>query len=853
MRFIKFKYGLILYGFLQFAVSCQVFAQSNTNIIIKGTVIDTDTNEPIPFASVELLGTKTWTTTDMDGHYKVTINVTTNKIRFSSLGYHTEIKSVSPGKSQIINARMKPTVVSINEVVIKPDKKRYKNKKNPAVELIEMVIENKSKNRKEVLDSYEYEKYEKTQFALSNFNDKLKQRKAFRKFKFVFDNVDSTTLAGSKILPVYLKETLSDYYYRKSPRQTKEIVKANKMVSFEGYVDNKGMTDYLKYLYQDINIYNSDITFLTNQFLSPIAKTAPSFYKYFIQDTTMVEGNKCVKLFFSPRNKTDMLFTGFMYIKLDSSFVVKRIEMSVNKDINLNWVKDVNIVQEFNQIQDKGWLLSTDEISIDFGLSKNGMGVFGQRTVSYKNYKVNELLPDSIFQGVDFVQNNDADKKSTTFWNTNRHQPLSKSENGVYTIIDSVKKVPAFKRTMDIMMLLISGYRDLGNFEIGPVNTFYSYNPIEGVRLRLGGRTTPKFSKKINFETYLAYANRDKKYKYYLGATYSLTDKTIHNFPVKSVKISLQDETKIPGQELQFVQEDNILLSIKRGDNNKLLYNKTFRIEHLNEFENHFSYALSYNYTRQSPGGELFFNPVNYNLSDYRIPYINISEVSTTLRYASHEQFYQGKLYRTPITNKYPIFQLQYTIGSKILGNDYNYQNLRVSISKRFYPSVLGYTDVIWEAGKIFGKVPYPLLTMHRANQTYSYQITSYNLMNFLEFVSDQYVSLNVDHCFNGFIFNKIPVMKKLKLREVATCKVLYGSLSDSNNPNYESGLFKLPTDNEGNPITYTLEKKPYIEASVGISNIFKFFRIDLVKRLTYLDHPNVASTGIRARFKFDF
>lgn len=853
MRFLKLKYGFIIFCLLQLVVGFQVIAQSGSTVTVKGTVVDAETNEPIPFASIELLGTKTWTTSDTDGHYKVTTNGSASKIRFSSLGYNTEIKSVAPGKSQVVNAKMRPTVVSINEVVIKPDKKRYKNKKNPAVELIEMVIENKSKNRKEGLDSYQYEKYEKTQFALSNFSDRLKNRKSLRKFKFVFENVDSTTLAGTKILPVYLKETLSDYYYRKTPRQTKEIVKANKMVSFEGYVDNQGMTDYLKYLYQDINIYNNDISFLTNQFLSPIAKTAPSFYKYFIQDTAMVEGNKCVKLFFSPRNKTDMLFTGFMYIKLDSSFVVKRIEMSVNKDINLNWVKDVNIVQEFNQIQDKGWLLSTDEISIDFGLLKSGMGVFGQRTVSYKDYKVNENLADSIFQGGDLVQGKDADNKSTAFWNSNRHQALSKSENGVYVVIDSIKKVPAFKRTMDIMMLLITGYRDLGYFELGPVNTFYSFNPIEGVRFRLGGRTTPKFSKKITFETYLAYANKDQKYKYYLGATYSLTNRSIYNFPVKYIKFSMQDETKIPGQELQFVQEDNILLSIKRGDNNKLLYNKTFRLEHLNEFANHFSYALSYNYTRQSPGGELFFNPVSYYSTSGNVPYINVSEVSTTLRYASHEQFYQGKLYRTPITNKYPIFQLQYTIGSKILGNDYDYQNLRFSITKRFYPSILGYTDVIWEAGKIFGKVPYPLLSIHRANQTYSYQITSYNLMNFLEFVSDQYVSLNVDHCFNGFIFNKIPVLKRLKLREVATCKVLYGSLNDSNNPNNESGLFKLPTDIDGNPITYTLEKKPYIEASVGVSNIFKFFRIDLVKRLTYLDHPNVAATGIRARFKFDF
>jgi hypothetical protein len=853
MRFFKLKYGFFIYSFLQFVVGFHVYAQPNTNVIIKGTVVDAETNEPVPFVGVELVGTNTGTITNMDGQYNISTKGTANIIKFSSIGYDAEVKSVSPGRSQIINAKLKPTVVSINEVIVKPDKKKYKNKKNPSVELIEKVIENKSKNRKEGLDSYEYEKYEKTQFALSNFSEKLKQRKAFKKFKFVFDNVDSTTLAGSRILPVYLKETLSDYYYRKSPRTTKEIVKANKMVSFEGYIDNQGMTEYLKYLYQDINIYDNDITFLTNQFLSPIAITAPSFYKYFIQDTSIVEGNKCVKLFFSPRNKTDLLFNGLMYIRLDSSYVVKRIEMSVNRDINLNWVKDVKIVQEFNQIQDKGWLLTTDEISIDFGLTKSGMGVFGQRTVSYKDYKVNEKLSDSIFQGVDIVQNIDADKKSSAFWNTNRHQPLSKSENGVYTVIDSIKKVPTFKRTMDIMMLIISGYKDFGYFEIGPVNTFYSYNPIEGVRLRFGGRTTPNFSKKINFETYLAYGNTDKKYKYYLGTAYSLTDKTIYNFPVKSVKFSIQDETKIPGQELQFVQEDNILLSIKRGDNNKLLYNKTFKIEHLNEFENHFSYTFGYSYTKQSPAGNLYFQPTGYLPPFENTPHINISEVSATLRYAPHEQFYQGKVYRIPIINKYPIFQLQYTVGSKRLKNDYNYQNLRLSISKRFYLSVFGYTDVIWEAGKIFGRVPYPLLTIHRANQTYSYQITSYNLMNFLEFVSDQYTSLNIDHCFNGFIFNKVPVIKKLKLREVATCKVLYGSLKDSNNPNDENGLFKLPVDSEGTPTTYTLEKNPYIEASVGISNIFKFFRIDVVKRLTYLDHPNVAGTGIRARFKFDF
>jgi hypothetical protein len=256
---------------------------------------------------------------------------------------------------------------------------------------------------------------------------------------------------------------------------------------------------------------------------------------------------------------------------------------------------------------------------------------------------------------------------------------------------------------------------------------------------------------------------------------------------------------------------------------------------------------------RQTPAGSLYFNPNDYSSGIGHIPYINISEVYLTLRYAPHEQFYQGKVYRIPISSRFPVIQLQYTLGNKVLSNDYNYHNLRLSITKRFYPWILGYTDVIWEAGKIFGKVPYPLLDIHRANQTYSYQIASYNLMNFLEFVSDQYTSLNIDHCFNGFIFNKLPLIKKLKLREVVTCKILYGSLTNLNKPDNQSDLFKLPVDDEGNPITYTLEKKPYIEASAGISNIFKFFRVDVVKRFTYLEHQNVANIGIRVRFKFDF
>ncbi|HEX2936136.1 MAG TPA: DUF5686 family protein, partial [Bacteroidales bacterium] len=766
-------------------------------------------------------------------------------------GYKTEIRNIQVGKNQYLEVKLMPDVKNIDEVVVKPSKKRYKNRKNPAVELMEHVIDNKDKNSYSDLDYLAYEKYEKIELGVSNIDSSFKKKRIFKKFQFVFENVDTSKIPGKKVLPFYLKESISDYYYQKNPKEEKEYAKGNKMVSFGEYFDDKGISDYMKFLYQEINIYNNNIQLLTNQFLSPLAVSAPTFYKFYIADTTMLEGQRCIRVFFSPRNKNDLMFQGYVYVTADSSFAIKKVDMAVNSEANLNWVRSLHIKQSFTKNLDK-YLLTTSEISMDFGITDNNKGIFGQRTISYKDYSINTAFHDSIFSKhtEDPVQT--GTYASNIDWNKVRHIPLSKSEAGIYHTMDSVKQMPAFKNAMSLFVLLFSGYRDLGYFEIGPVSTFYSYNPIEGTRVRFGGRTTNKLSKKFNVDTYMAYGSIDKQYKYYGGVTYSLTPRSVFEFPVKSVKVSYQKETKIPGQELQFVQEDNVLLSIKRGINDKLLYNRSIKFEHLNEFRNHFSYTIGYEYTKQAAAGSLFFNNIDYT-QHLNTQNLYISEIQTSLRYAPHESFYQGKNYRIPIINKYPVLQLQYAFGNKALGNSYNYHKLKFSIYKRFYLSVLGYSDVTWEAGKIFGKVPFPLLTIHRANQTYSYQLASYNLMNFLEFVSDQYTSINVDHCFNGFFFNKIPLMKKLKFREVASFKAIYGSVDEQNKNGADGSLFQFPVDANGTPVTYSLEKKPYIEASVGISNIFKFFRIDVVKRLTYLNNPNVASIGLRMRFKFDF
>lgn len=843
------NYVLVL---LTVLVSNTLWAQKT---IVRGTVTDAGTKEALAFVTVFFDESSIGSTTDADGKYVITTEKEYTKLKVLYVGYKPVSKEVVAGKEQVVDFKLVPEAKQLKEVTVKSQKVKYRNKNNPAVELIRKVIDHKSENRKEGFDYYEYERYEKIQFALSNVSEKFQNKKAFKKFQFVFENMDTTKLEGKPVLPVYLKESLTDILYRKSPKTKKEITKASKMVAFEGYVDNQGLDAYMKYLYQDINIYDNNITLLTNQFISPIANLSPTFYKFFIADTVTENNSKFIKLEFVPRNHSDFLFQGFMYVTMDSSYAVAKIDMGVNKDINLNWVKELRITQDFEKNPESGYSVVKEEFSADFGLSKGKMGFFGQRTDYYKNIQVNTPRPITSYEGDSQEMQDSASYRNDDYWTKNRHVELSKSEKGVYTTIDSIKKVPAFKRSLDVLVLLFSGYKTIGPyFDMGPISTFYSFNPVEGFRLRFGGKTTTTFSKKINFEGYAAYGFKDEKWKYYIGSTYSFTKRSIYEFPVKSIKVSYQRETKIPGQELQFIQEDNILLSFKRGVNDKWLYNDIAVVEYLNEFKNHFSYTIGYkNWTQQAAGG-LYYNPTDYNDRNTDIKNLQTSEFSLNLRWAPNEQFYQGKTYRVPISFKNPVFNLRFIYGVKdFLGGQYEYQNLSFNVFKRFYLSQVGYTDVVLDGGKIFGTVPFPLLGIHRANQTYAYQLQSYNLMNFLEFVSDQYASISIDHCFNGFFFNKVPLLRRLKWREAITMKVLYGSVSHSNNPEYNPNLLRFPVNADGTPITYTLEEKPYIEGSVAIANIFKFFRIDLVKRFTYLNHPNVSQLGVRARFKFDF
>lgn len=849
----KFLYRkLFLLSFFLFFTSL-LFAQTPT--VVSGTVVDANTKQPLPFVTVAFAGTSIGGPTNNDGKYSISTDNAVKQIKVSFVGYKDAFFPIKQGTTQEINVRLVPIASQLEEVVVKSGKKpKYRNKDNPAVELIRKVIENKEKNRPESYQYVEYKEYDKMQFSLSNVSPTLAQKKFFRKYAFVINNRDSTTVPGKSLLPIFLNEKVSQYYYRKSPEKEKTVVLGDKTVNFGGSVDSEGLGAYFKHMYYKVDIYDNTIFLMTNNFLSPIAGSSPTFYKFFITDTIQYKNTKLVELSFTPRNTTDMLFVGKLYITLDGNYAVQKAELSINKNINLNFVNTMKVDLEFEQNPDGRFHLSKSTTLADFGLTKSKKGgLFGIRAITYGNYIVNKPHPDTTYQHQEFAESDDVKHRSDQFWVENRLDTLTLAESKVYKNVDSLRNMPSFRRMVDIATLLLAGYKGFDWFEVGPANTFYSFNPIEGFKLRVGGRTTPQLSKRYYFETYGAYGFKDERFKYFLSATYSLNNKSIYRFPQNYVRVSTQYDTHIPGANLQFVQEDNFLLSFKRGENDKYLYDRSYNVDYVHEFTNHFSYHLSFTRLTQAPTGSLYFlNTVNDNTSNV-VKDLTTSEVGLNLRYAPNEEFYQGKIYRTPVPSKYPVFSLDYTAGLKnVFSSQYGYQTLHARIDKRLYLSIFGYTDVTVEGGKTFGQVPYPLLDIFRANQTYAYDLYSYNLMNFLEFVGDHYASINIDQHFVGFFFNKVPLLKRLKWREVLSLKAIYGGLSDKNDPTIHPSLYQFPVSSNGEPITYALGKTPYVEGSVGIENIFKFVRVDLVRRFTYLDHPDVSKYGIRARVKFD-
>lgn len=861
MDFTTLKKQLAL-GLFFLLLSSAAFSQKMT--IVKGKVLDADTKEPMPFVNIAFKGTTIGTTTDFDGNYVLESKWGKPQIEVSFVGYETQVIQVIEGERQTLDIALKSTAIMMGPIVIKEKRGRYKRRENPAVELMRKVIDNKDKNRIEASDFYEVDRYEKIQFDLNNFDpEALKNRKMLKNYKFILDRIDTSKVNGKPFLPFFIQETSAKLYYRRDPESYKVHRSGIKVTGMKEYVDDKDLNDMLQVMYQSVNIYQDNIRLLDLSFMSPLSPLAITYYRFYIQDSTaVVNGIPVTKVSFMPENKQNIAFKGDLYItRGDSAFAVVKADFGITRQINVNFVQDMKLQQEFAKQPNGVWARTKDIVVMDFSIMKRKTGIYGTRTAMYRDFAFDKPKPDEYYAGTQTViEDPEQYTRDETYWTTARHEKLTPKEQGVYQMIDTLQQVPSFKRTMTTLGLLTTGYKAFGPVDVGPIANFYSFNPVEGDRVKLGGETNLKFNPKFFIGGYGAYGFKDEEFKYLANFLYSFRDDFKQN-PKHYVRAFYQKDVNLVGQILQLNSPDNFFLSFQRGTRDRMLMNNKAVFEYFLETKNHWSYQATYTHNNIQAIGTTQLAYTDPELGEKVRDGFTTSELGLTVRFAPNEQYIQGRTYRTQLFNKHPIFILRTAMGMKgVLGGDYAYQSASLNIIKRFYLSFLGNSRMDFEVGKIWGNgVPYFSMHLPRANQSYLYRSFNFNMMNYQEFVSDEYVQFMIEHNFNGFILNKVPLLRKLKLRETVSFKGIYGRLTDSNNPDVNPEYIQFQNDENGQRVNYTLESKPYMETGFGIGNILKVLRVDAVWRLTHLDNPNVPTMfgmkgfGLRFRFKVEF
>lgn len=856
----NFIYFITLILFTQLTLCSNLAAQGLT--FASGIIKDSITGEPLSYVSIVFKNTSIGTMSDHNGAFALSNTQGYDTLEISSLGYDTKEFTVRKDKKTLeLEIFIRQTTYQINEVIIKPKREKYSRKGNPAVDLIKEVIAHKSQNRIESRPEYQVEKYEKLTLSLDDFNPNLDKNKLFRKFNFIKNYLDTSEFTGKPILTLSIRETLMDSYYRKDPKTEKNIIKAKRMEGVEETFDDGGITANLEEIFQSVNIFDNNITLLLNRFVSPLSSTlAVSYYKYYIMDTVMVGGTPCIDLAFVPVTSESYGFTGRLYITNDGRYAVKKVLLNIPAKINLNWVEDLRITQEFTQLPDSTWVVDKENTMVNFSLIDGTQAIYAHQLRTYKNHRF-EIANDSVFQllGKNTLATGGIEK-TDTFWVSNRPEGLRNNESALTALLAEFKKIPVFNVAVKGVQMLISGYAQTtlekkdSKFDFGPMNTLIGGSSIEGFRMRIGGMTTANLHKNLFGEGYVAYGTEDGRFKYDVTAIWSFNDKRYHSaeFMRNRLMLSHTYDLYTPGQNFMFTSKDNVVLAIKVGmPITKYSYMRKTAMVYEKEWNNGLSIKTWAQHLNDEPTGTLKYewkNPSNDLITEKSITTV---ETGLQLRFAPGERPYDGRTGRGSVFNlskDAPIFMASHQVGFKgVLGGQYNYNHTEVSAEKRIWLSSFGHIDAKVKAGKIWNQVPFPLLILPNANQSLIIQPEAFHLMNALEFVADQYASWDVTYYLKGLILNRIPGIKYLKLRELVSFHGIYGGLSDKNNPALNPSLFFLP---EG---TQPLGNKPYMEMSVGLENIFKIVRVDYFRRLSYLDAPGVQKDGIRVSMKFSF
>lgn len=804
---------------------------------VGGKVVD-EYNEPIPFANVIFKDSKEGVITDENGDfYFESLNNYTH-IVVSFIGFEKKEVPLKSGLNSNLKIVLKEGT-QLKEVVIYSGKTSKKD--NPALVILRKIWERKRKNGLRMFDQYQYDKYEKVEFDMNTIDSAFINSKIFKGMEFVFDNMDTSKITGKSFLPIFINEGLSEVYGDNVSKKEKEILKATKN---SGFGDGDGVNTFIKDLYAEYDVYDNYLKFFDKNFVSPLSRTGINVYNYVLSDSMYIDNKWCYNIVYYPRRKNELTFKGDFWVN-DTTFAIKKINLEASKSANINWVKEIYIEQEFDVLNDSVFLLKRDYMMSDFSFSKKeeSKGVYGKRTTIFKNHKFNIPKDDKFYREEVNFYDNSVFNKTDEFWNENRFESLNNNELGIYKMLDTLQTVPKFKRIYNMATILGSGYIQIGNFDYGPIFSTFGFNDVEGTRVRIGGRTYYGPNDRWRIQGYTAYGFKDDKVKYGISGRWMVNPKNRlilsvgNRRDVEQIGVSLTTSNDVLGRSFA----SSALFA--GGVNNQLTNISLTTLGAEIEFMKNFTFQTNLSYRTLKSASPDFSLDYYEDLSQTKIKSeVKQSEVNLQLEYRPNRKTVGYGVDRLEVDNNYARLFLSYSQGLKgVLNSDFDYQKLQFYYRQPVLVGGFGRLFTTFETGKIFGTVPLGLMGVVPGNQSYFIIENTYNLLDYYDFVADEYASLHFEHHFNGRLFSRIPLLRKMNLREIIGVKGVYGRVSENNIKINASGL------------TYIAPDDLYWEYHAGVGNIFKVLRIDFAWRGSYLDMPNARKFGVRASFGFYF
>ena len=826
--------------------------------LIQCYVVDWQTGDSIPYANAVYRNLKLGASSDANGHFSIARKVG-EQLTITAVGYKPRHIKITAHTSRELKVTLIADSKQLQGIVVKAKRRhKYSRKDNPAVELMRRVIAAKKQTHLENHDYYQYDKYQKVTMAINNLTPDELEGSMFKKAPWLLDQVETCPYNNKLILPISVDETLTQHLYRKSPRDEKDIVLGQSTKGISKLIQTgEALNTIVKDLFKDINLYDDQIDLLQKRFPSPIGSTAISFYHFYIDDTVYVNQDQCIRLQFMPANQQDFGFRGELYVLNDSSLHVKKCDMQLPANTGVNFVDAMKFQQEFTKLSNGEWALTTDNMIAELKLTDLLQRAIVIRTTGMTNYAF-APIEDKQFKGkAKIIYDANAKMRDNEFWVAHRTTQLTKSEAGMDSFIKRMASTKHFKWVIFASKALIENFIETGSedkpskFDIGPVNTFISKNLVDGIRLRASARTTAKLNPHWFFEGYYAYGTKSRRSYYDAKVTYSFNKPEYQpiEFPVRTISFESTSDVESPSDKYLKHNKDNIFMTFRPVKVEQMYFVNRQKINFNWETDYGLATSLELRTESNRPTGKLVYEKMDGTLVDK----LRVSEVSLGFNYRPGQSYVNSKQKRMTVNLDAPEFNVKHTMGIKhFLGGDFNSNLTEVSIYKRFWLGSWGHIDTRVQGGAQWNKVPFQFLITPPVNTSYFEHQGTFNLMKGLEFLNDRYAQFNLAWDLEGKIFNRLPLIKKLKWREYVAFKGMWGHLTDKNNPYLpqnanDTELYKFPVD------TRVMTRDPYMEFVVGVHNIFKCLEVDYVRRLTYTNAPGISKSGIRFGFNLVF